>query len=70
MPSDEVVVVDSDALEYGVTEMLPVVRRPRWTPEFASIPSMVVDPPQRVTIAPRGQRDQVAGEIDLAPKRR
>jgi serine/threonine-protein kinase len=70
VPSEEVVIIDQDALEHAQTEMLPVVRRPRWTPEFASIPSMVVDPPQKVTIAPRGQRDQVAGEIDLTFKRR
>jgi serine/threonine-protein kinase len=64
-PSDEVVVVDVDAaaLEYGVTEMLPVVRQPRWTPDLSGIPSVIVEPPARAAVAPRAPRDQVAGEI-------
>ncbi len=40
LPSDESVVVDPDALEFGVTEMLPVVRKPRWTPELSSLGSL------------------------------
>jgi serine/threonine protein kinase len=52
-PSDEVMIVDPEALEFGVTEMVPVVRKPRWTPEIG--PSM--------PITPRHPRDQVAGEI-------
>jgi eukaryotic-like serine/threonine-protein kinase len=36
IPTDEVVIVDPDALEYGVTEMLPIVRAPRWTPDLGS----------------------------------
>ena len=38
VPTDEVV-VGADALEFGVTEMLPVVPRPRWTPEIGAVPS-------------------------------
>ena len=62
--SDEVVVVDVDAaeLEYGVTEMLPVGRQPRWTPDLGGMPSMIVEP-SRPAVAPRAPRDQVAGEI-------
>jgi serine/threonine protein kinase len=70
VPSDEVVVVDPEALEFGVTEMVPVVRKPRWTPEIG--PSVGNPPPPigRVTaITPRAARDQVAGEI-VAQKRR
>lgn len=52
VPSDEVVVVDPDALELGVTEMLPVVRKPRWTPEIGG---MVVATPGTT----------VSGEIEL-----
>jgi serine/threonine-protein kinase len=37
--------VDADALEYGVTELLPTIRRPRWTPELAArvVPTNVAD---------------------------
>ncbi len=71
MPSDEVVVVDVDAteLEYGVTEMLPVVRQPRWTPEISGMPSVIVEPSPRPAVSPRASRDQVAGEI-IATKSR
>jgi serine/threonine protein kinase len=53
VPSDEVVIVDPEALELGPTEMLPVVRKPRWTPAPAR------------TIVPKAARDQIAGEIEL-----
>ncbi len=72
MPSDEVVVVDVDAteLEYGVTEMLPVVRQPRWTPEIGGMPSVLPEPSPRPAVAPRAPRDQVAGEIIATHKSR
>jgi serine/threonine protein kinase len=76
VPSDDsddedVAVIDADELEYGVTEMLPVVRQPRWTPEIGHIPSVLTAQPQpRSTIAPRAPRDQVAGEINLDDKPR
>jgi serine/threonine protein kinase len=54
--------VDADALEYGVTEMLPVVPRPRWTPEIGRVPSALAAGHGR-SIGPRAPRDQVAGEI-------
>jgi len=65
VPSDEVVVVDVNAaeLEYGVTEMLPVVRQPRWTPDIGGMPSVIAEPSPRAAVAPRAPRDQVAGEI-------
>jgi eukaryotic-like serine/threonine-protein kinase len=59
VPTDEVSVVDPDALEFGTTELLPVIHTPRWTPEIATAP---------VTIMPRHPRDLVSGEI--RPKRR
>jgi serine/threonine-protein kinase len=31
-------VVDSEALERGVTERMPALRRPRWTPELGAMP--------------------------------
>jgi serine/threonine protein kinase len=52
----------TDELEYGVTEMLPVVPRPRWTPEFAQVPAVLAAQRNRI-IGPRAPRDQVAGEI-------
>lgn len=71
VPTEEVVVVDADVLEFGVTEMLPVVvRQPRWTPDFGHVPHVLADPPGG-TSPPRA-RDQapVAGEIVLGDKRR
>lgn len=52
VPTDEAIVLDPDALEYGVTEMLPVVPKPRWTPEIGRVPSSVAvraEPPQHCT---------------------
>lgn len=70
VPTDEVAVVDADVLEYGVTEMLPVVRQPRWTPELGHVPSVLAEQDQRAPIAPRAPRDQIAGEILLHGKPR
>ena len=62
VPSDEVVVVDPEALEFGVTEMVPVVRKPRWTPDIG--PTIGDGSPGRITqIGSRGARDAIAGEI-------
>ncbi|MEO6776631.1 MAG: serine/threonine-protein kinase [Kofleriaceae bacterium] len=47
-----------EELELGVTELLPTMRKPRWTPQLAHA---VV--PARKPITPRNQRDQVSGEI-------
>jgi serine/threonine protein kinase len=33
-PTEDCVVIDPDALEMGVTEMLPTIGRPRWTPKI------------------------------------
>jgi serine/threonine protein kinase len=62
--TDESYVIDADALEYGVTEMLPVVPRPRWTPEIGRVPT-VLAVRHHGAIGPRAPRDQVAGEIIL-----
>ncbi|HTL38769.1 MAG TPA: serine/threonine-protein kinase [Kofleriaceae bacterium] len=67
-PTEDVLVVDPDALEFGVTEMVPTIRKPRWTPEIGMAP-----PPEqrgtRAPITPKAASDEIAGEID-APKRR
>jgi hypothetical protein len=63
LPSDEVVVVDPDALELGVTELMPVVRKPRWTPDLGPVHPDVAQPLARKPITPRAQRDSVVGEI-------
>jgi serine/threonine protein kinase len=68
--SEEVVVINADELEFGVTEMLPVVRQPRWTPEIADLPGVFVEPRSASPIAPRAARDQVAGEINATGKHR
>jgi len=54
--------VGADELEFGSTEMLPVVRQPRWTPEIAGIATVLAEQ-HRAPIHPRSARDQVAGEI-------
>ena len=67
-PTEDAVVVDPDALEFGVTEMVPTIRKPRWTPEIG----MASGPEGRghgALVAPRSARDEVAGVIDR-PKRR
>ena len=51
-PTEDAVIVDPEALEFGVTELVPTIRRPRWTPQLGSVP-----------VAPRAACDQVAGEI-------
>ncbi|HET9621645.1 MAG TPA: serine/threonine-protein kinase, partial [Kofleriaceae bacterium] len=66
--------VDPDALENGITEMLPVVPKPRWTPQItqAQIPgggALTVRHGRRV-IAPRAARDQIAGEFVTIEKSR
>jgi serine/threonine-protein kinase len=63
-PTDETLVIDPEALEYGVTELLPTMRKPRWTPEIGAVPSVA----RRGPITPKAGRYQVAGEIH--PRRR
>jgi serine/threonine protein kinase len=59
-PSDEVVVIDPAELELGVTELLPVVRKPRWTPE--------IDPSSAPGTAAAEDGDH--GEVILLDRRR
>jgi serine/threonine-protein kinase len=52
IPSEDGGVVDAELLEHGVTELVPVIRRPRWTPEIAVVPTAAVHgeishPPKR-----------------------
>jgi serine/threonine-protein kinase len=37
-PTEDAVVVDPEALEFGVTELVPTIRKPRWTPEIGYVP--------------------------------
>ncbi len=64
--SEEVVVVDPEALELGVTELMPVVRKPRWTPDIAPIAAEMPQPLRSIT--PKGAT-VVAGEISVAKRR-
>ncbi len=64
------VVLDADELEFGITELLPVVRQPRWTPEIGGVANVLAEQSRAGVIAPRAPRDQVAGEIILAAKSR
>jgi hypothetical protein len=68
-PTEDAMVVDPDALEFGVTEMVPTIRKPRWTPEMGlSSPAEVAA--ARPAITPKSARDEVAGEIAMPSKRR
>lgn len=64
LPPDDAVTVDADTLEYGVTEILPVVSRSRWTPA----PAAPTVEQNRRAIPPRTSRDQAIGEIVLPKK--
>jgi serine/threonine protein kinase len=69
VPTDEVVIIDPDDLEFGVTELLPIVRKPRWTPELSNVPAPNAIPAARVRpIVPSSGNDQVAGEIVAKPR--
>ena len=45
-------------MELGVTELLPTMRKPRWTPQL-DVPMI----PSKKLITPRNERDLVSGEI-------
>ena len=49
-------------MEFGVTELLPTMRKPRWTPQL-DIPSIAIHSTRRAPITPKAERDQVSGEI-------
>ncbi|HEY0190556.1 MAG TPA: serine/threonine-protein kinase [Kofleriaceae bacterium] len=61
------VTFDSDVLENGNTEMLPVVGKPRWTPEIGRVPATLTIRHGR-RVSSRAARDQVA--VELASKNR
>ena len=62
--SDETVVVDPESLELGVTELMPVIRKPRWTPDIGyALPRVRAAVPGARCITPRAASDQVSGEI-------
>jgi hypothetical protein len=69
--------IDADTLEHGVTQQLPVVPRPRWTPELVTVPGVaghvasgLATRHARRVIGPRAPRDQVAGELVVLDKTR
>ena len=68
-PTEDVVVIDPDALEFGVTEMVPTIPKPRWTPEIGLAAPPQAREPARAAITPKGVRDQVAGEIATNKRR-
>lgn len=69
-PTEDAVVVDPDALEFGVTEMVPTIRKPRWTPQIGvAAPDGHAREPSRQPITPKGLRDQVSGEIATGKRR-
>jgi serine/threonine protein kinase len=76
VPTDEVEVIDPDALEFGITERLPAIRRPRWTPEIGYAIAVMADAvasehnDRSRMIGPRAASDQVAGEIESHVRRR
>jgi len=68
-PTEEANILDPDALEFGVTEMVPTIRKPRWTPEIGALQPEAAARAARPAITPKTPSDQVAGEIPI-PKRR
>ncbi len=62
-PSEETQVVDAEALEFGSTQLVPIVRKPRWTPEIDYL-----SPRAQRPIGPHQYGGVIAGEI--AAKRR
>jgi serine/threonine protein kinase, bacterial len=66
--TDDVHVIDPDSLEFGVTEMVPTIRKPRWTPDITMAPPPE-QRPARAPITPKGASDEIAGELET-PKRR
>jgi len=68
--TDEVIVLDPDELEGGVTEMLPVVHKLRWTPDIepVAIPGALAEP--REVPHPRATSEDDLGEVILLDKRR
>ena len=45
-PSEETPVVDPEALEFGATQLVPIVRKPRWTPEISYAPGQPLRRPR------------------------
>jgi serine/threonine-protein kinase len=75
VPSDEVSVVDPDELELGITELLPIVRKPRWTPEIGPIAGALATQPtalhtQAVPLASEEGELTEAEEVLLLHRRR
>ncbi len=69
--SDEVVLVDPEELEVGITELLPIVRKPRWTPEIGPIPGpLAAAQGSSHELAAVEDGDLDGGEIILLDKRR
>jgi hypothetical protein len=68
--SNEVVVVDPEALELGITELLPIVRKPRWTPEIGPIPGPLAARSDASRAPARGASEDDLGEIVLLHQRR
>jgi eukaryotic-like serine/threonine-protein kinase len=69
VPSDEVMVADPEALELGITELLPIVRKPRWTPEIGPIPGTLAARPA-ADRAPAHAAAAADDEVILLDKRR
>ncbi|MDB4952511.1 MAG: serine/threonine protein kinase [Myxococcales bacterium] len=71
-PTEEVGIVDPEALEFGVTELVPTIRKPRWTPDIGFIPGEVAAEQKTrapiKAVVPKGLTDAVSGEI-RPPKR-
>jgi serine/threonine protein kinase len=66
-PTEDIVVVDPDALEFGVTEMVPTIKKPRWTPDLGTTPARGIHSSKPIT--PKSPTDEVAGEIDRGKRR-
>jgi serine/threonine-protein kinase len=69
-PGPDESIIDPDALEFGVTEMVPTIRKPRWTPEIGALQPDAAARKIRPSITPETSPEPVAGEIVPRSKRR
>ncbi len=67
-PTEEALIIDPDALEFGVTEMVPTIRKPRWTPDLG-LPSPAQVANDGTRIARQDDLDDAAAALSARRRR-
>ncbi len=67
-PTEEALIIDPDALEFGVTEMVPTIRKPRWTPDLG-LPSPAQVANDGTRIARQDDLDDAAATLSARRRR-